>query len=385
MVGGDRVADTPYRLPFRQDVEAQELCTLTLNASDLDLLRKAVQNDYFIKVCVVAVPGPRSEVLAWLLPWRAHACYWRQELRPTAVPYSRYLAIVSLARVLEQCSAGTLLTQCVYDLPCPSHTPTAMLLRPLRTTKPPSTKPTSSTCFDRAQWFVDDGLPVWAFVGTTMKHIIGQPPQQQGQQGSPNVHEGANGKQQPQQAHARGGDSGGVSPSSSPGRRVLQTTETADTDNEHNRDYGSVTSRASAHSSSGYYHTASDNEYGSGYAYTAAVAGQPDFIADASPESTRRWGTTYILFTHVVLQLSYNNGFHVVEASVTSDPMRTVDITSAQQLNVTFTYGVQWQHRPGTAYMQRMDRYVRSASSVMYLEVGPGLSNVTWWERAGDP
>lgn len=247
--------------------------------------------------------------------------------------------------------------------------------------KPP---PTPLPLLYRVQWFVDEGLPVWAFVGRTTKYIIDQPPlqqqgpqQQQGQQRAPAVQEGANSTQRPQ-VHA-GEGRGGVAPSSSPGRRLLQTVGNADTTNEYNREYGSGTSRTSASSSSsssGYYTTEYD---GYGSSYEAVATRQQDVIVEANPGSTRL-ATKYDLFTHTVLQLSYN-GLHVVEASVMSDPMHTVDITSAQRVNVTFTYEVKWQHRPGTTYMQRMDRYVQMANFVIYLEVGSSV----WlsWQESG--
>ncbi len=50
----------------------------------------------------------------------------------------------------------------------------------------------------------------------------------------------------------------------------------------------------------------------------------------------------YYLFTHFHFELLYNED-RVIEISVSSDPMRAVDITDDKQLDVQFSYSVKWK------------------------------------------
>ncbi len=76
----------------------------------------------------------------------------------------------------------------------------------------------------------------------------------------------------------------------------------------------------------------------------------------------------YFLFTHFHFELSYNKD-KVIEINVSSDPMRTIDITKAETLPVQFSYSVKWKHTAVT-YDHRMDRYSRYSFLPQHLEVG---------------
>mmetsp|Transcript_12122 Transcript_12122/g.21462 ORF Transcript_12122/g.21462 Transcript_12122/m.21462 type:complete len:587 (-) Transcript_12122:544-2304(-) len=73
------------------------------------------------------------------------------------------------------------------------------------------------------------------------------------------------------------------------------------------------------------------------------------------------------LFTHFHFELSHN-GDNVIEINVSSDPMRTVDITTPTTLDVTFSYSVKWKHTAVTAD-HRMDRYSRYSFLPQHLEI----------------
>lgn len=50
----------------------------------------------------------------------------------------------------------------------------------------------------------------------------------------------------------------------------------------------------------------------------------------------------YYLFTHVHFDISYNND-RVIEINVSTDPLRTVDITEGESIPVEFSYSVKWK------------------------------------------
>lgn len=58
----------------------------------------------------------------------------------------------------------------------------------------------------------------------------------------------------------------------------------------------------------------------------------------------------------------------MIEINVSSDPMRTVDITTADTLTVQFSYSVKWKETTIT-YDHRMDRYARYSFLPQHLEV----------------
>jgi len=75
----------------------------------------------------------------------------------------------------------------------------------------------------------------------------------------------------------------------------------------------------------------------------------------------------YFLFTHFHYDLSYNKN-NVIEVDVSSDPLRTVDITSASEMEVEFSYSVKWRETKVT-FEHRMDRYARYSFLKEHLEI----------------
>ncbi|MEW5307798.1 MAG: hypothetical protein WDW36_010174 [Sanguina aurantia] len=73
------------------------------------------------------------------------------------------------------------------------------------------------------------------------------------------------------------------------------------------------------------------------------------------------------LFTHFHFDLAYNED-RVIELNVSSDPMRTIDITAGEALNVQFSYSVKWKGS-ATPYEHRMDRYARYSFLPQHLEI----------------
>lgn len=75
----------------------------------------------------------------------------------------------------------------------------------------------------------------------------------------------------------------------------------------------------------------------------------------------------YYLFTHFHFDLAYNDA-HVIEINVSSDPMRTVDITSGDTANVQFSYSVKWKETT-IPFDHRMDRYTKYSFLPQHLEI----------------
>ncbi|GFR44323.1 hypothetical protein Agub_g5536 [Astrephomene gubernaculifera] len=75
----------------------------------------------------------------------------------------------------------------------------------------------------------------------------------------------------------------------------------------------------------------------------------------------------YFLFTHFHFDLSYNDD-RVIEINVSSDPDRTVNITSAESLNIQFSYSVKWKQSSVT-FDHRLDRYARYSFLPQHLEI----------------
>eukprot|EP00959_Pyramimonas_sp_CCMP1952_P395349 8284169-Pyramimonas_sp.AAC.1 len=50
----------------------------------------------------------------------------------------------------------------------------------------------------------------------------------------------------------------------------------------------------------------------------------------------------YYIFTHIHFDISYNKD-RVIEINVSTDPMRTVDITDGDDISVDFSYSVRWK------------------------------------------
>mmetsp|Transcript_34148 Transcript_34148/g.61574 ORF Transcript_34148/g.61574 Transcript_34148/m.61574 type:complete len:611 (-) Transcript_34148:17-1849(-) len=73
------------------------------------------------------------------------------------------------------------------------------------------------------------------------------------------------------------------------------------------------------------------------------------------------------LFTHFHFDISYNDS-NVIEINVSSDPKKTVDITSEAELAVEFSYSVTW-HETSIVFEDRMDRYSRYSFLPQHLEI----------------
>ncbi|GFH12662.1 transmembrane 9 superfamily member [Haematococcus lacustris] len=73
------------------------------------------------------------------------------------------------------------------------------------------------------------------------------------------------------------------------------------------------------------------------------------------------------LFTHFHFDLFYNDD-NVIEINVSSDPMRTVEITKEDSLEVQFSYSAKWKPTSIT-YEHRMDRYARYSFLPQHLEI----------------
>lgn len=88
----------------------------------------------------------------------------------------------------------------------------------------------------------------------------------------------------------------------------------------------------------------------------------------------------YFLFTHFHFDLSYNDD-RIIEINVSSDPMRTVDITTADTLDVQFSYSVKWKQSSVT-FDHRMDRYARYSFLPQHLEVSSSVGRSMCWACA---
>jgi len=75
----------------------------------------------------------------------------------------------------------------------------------------------------------------------------------------------------------------------------------------------------------------------------------------------------YYLFTHVHFDISYNND-RVIEINVSTDPLRTVDITEGDSIPVEFSYSVKWKET-SIPYDRRMEKYSRYSFLPQHLEI----------------
>eukprot|EP00798_Chlamydomonas_sp_ICE-L_P021840 gene21840-28870_t len=73
------------------------------------------------------------------------------------------------------------------------------------------------------------------------------------------------------------------------------------------------------------------------------------------------------LFTHFHFEISFN-GDKVIEINVSSDPVRTIDISDGDSMDVEFSYSVKWKDTTIT-YDHRMDRYSRYSFLPQHLEI----------------
>jgi len=75
----------------------------------------------------------------------------------------------------------------------------------------------------------------------------------------------------------------------------------------------------------------------------------------------------YYLFTHVHFDISYN-GDKIIEINVSTDPLRTVDITDGDEVAVEFSYSVKWKETR-IPFERRMEKYSRYSFLPQHLEI----------------
>ena len=75
----------------------------------------------------------------------------------------------------------------------------------------------------------------------------------------------------------------------------------------------------------------------------------------------------YYLFTHVHFDVAYN-GDRVIEINVSTDPLRSVDITDDHDVDVEFSYSVKWKETH-ILFDRRMEKYSRYSFLPQHLEI----------------
>jgi len=75
----------------------------------------------------------------------------------------------------------------------------------------------------------------------------------------------------------------------------------------------------------------------------------------------------YYIFTHIHFDISYNKE-RVIEINVSTDPMRTVDITDGENINVDFSFSVRWKET-AIPFDRRMEKYSRYSFLPQHLEI----------------
>ncbi|CAM6118491.1 unnamed protein product [Calypogeia fissa] len=75
----------------------------------------------------------------------------------------------------------------------------------------------------------------------------------------------------------------------------------------------------------------------------------------------------YLLFTHLLFEVLYNKD-RVIEITVTPNNQKVVDITSGDEVSVSFTYSVKWQLTNST-FDQRMVKYQKPSFLPEYMEI----------------
>jgi hypothetical protein len=76
---------------------------------------------------------------------------------------------------------------------------------------------------------------------------------------------------------------------------------------------------------------------------------------------------SHYMFTHFHFEIAYNDD-RVVEINISSDPLKTVDISQNTPLNVQFSYSVKWEPTT-TTFEHRMDRYAKNSFLPQHWEV----------------
>ncbi|KAJ4958471.1 hypothetical protein NE237_025582 [Protea cynaroides] len=75
----------------------------------------------------------------------------------------------------------------------------------------------------------------------------------------------------------------------------------------------------------------------------------------------------YLLFKHIHFEVLYNND-RVIEINVQTDPNLAVDITEDKEVEVEFSYSVEWKETD-IPFEKRMEKYSKSSSMPQHLEI----------------
>eukprot|EP00238_Polyblepharides_amylifera_P008022 CAMPEP_0196579290 /NCGR_PEP_ID=MMETSP1081-20130531/19835_1 /TAXON_ID=36882 /ORGANISM="Pyramimonas amylifera, Strain CCMP720" /LENGTH=609 /DNA_ID=CAMNT_0041898823 /DNA_START=57 /DNA_END=1886 /DNA_ORIENTATION=+ len=75
----------------------------------------------------------------------------------------------------------------------------------------------------------------------------------------------------------------------------------------------------------------------------------------------------YYIFTHIHFDISYNKE-RVIEINVSTDPMRTLDITDEDEISVDFSFSVRWKET-AIPFDRRMEKYSRYSFLPQHLEI----------------
>lgn len=75
----------------------------------------------------------------------------------------------------------------------------------------------------------------------------------------------------------------------------------------------------------------------------------------------------YFLFTHVHFEISYNED-RIIEINLSTDPLKTIDISADETMSVRFSYSVAWKETT-IAFKDRMEKYSRYSFLPEHMEI----------------
>ncbi|KAG2488875.1 hypothetical protein HYH03_012670 [Edaphochlamys debaryana] len=84
----------------------------------------------------------------------------------------------------------------------------------------------------------------------------------------------------------------------------------------------------------------------------------------------KEWQTgtiKFYIFSHWDFDVSYNND-SIIDINVSPDPLRVVNVTTADQMDVQFSFTVRWRET-SVPFSRRMDRYTRYSFLPQHLEI----------------
>eukprot|EP00894_Picocystis_sp_ML_P005388 jgi/Pico_ML_1/55905/g1519.t1 len=92
------------------------------------------------------------------------------------------------------------------------------------------------------------------------------------------------------------------------------------------------------------------------------------FLGKVVPEQQGQIQTfKKFLFSHLHFELAYNRK-NVIEINVSTDPLKTVDITQGSGQVVTFSYSAKWKETD-VPYERRMEKYTKYSFLPKHLEI----------------